>query len=254
MQLIIIGSGTFIPDHRANSSYLLKTDDKNIIFDIGRGAINNLQKVKIDLYKINYIFISHTHADHLSELISLINLILDSPEKNKVYYKMLKIYGPRGIKKSINYLLKAYGLNKHKNLKRIEIKELKDRQKVSIEKTKIQPFYVFHNKHLIASTAYRIKNKNKIFVYSGDSSDCKGLREACKNANVAILESTLPKEICPKEHLSGEDAGRIAKDSNVKHLILTHIAKDYLKNAKKDAGKYFNGKITIARDLLIVGN
>lgn len=251
MKLTIIGSGTFIPDKRANACYLIESENKKLILDMGRGAISNLIKAKIDLYELNHIFISHVHADHLSELISLIALFLDSPNKERLYPSMLKIYGPKGIKESIDKILEAHKIKEHKNLERINTIELEDKQIIKIDNIIIKTIYVTHNIEMKA-TSYRVEENNKIFAYSGDTTDCKEIRITCKDANVALLESTLPKKICPKTHISGEEAGKIASESNVKHLVLTHIAKIYLKQAVNDANKYFNRKITIARDLLSI--
>ncbi|MDP2672995.1 MAG: MBL fold metallo-hydrolase, partial [Nanoarchaeota archaeon] len=97
MKLTILGSGTFIPDKdRFCSSYLLQHENRNILFDFGRGAIQQLMKLNIDLFSINHIFITHPHSDHLSELPSFVSFIMNFSEKNNVNEK-IKIYCPKSV-------------------------------------------------------------------------------------------------------------------------------------------------------------
>ncbi|MFZ5969071.1 MAG: MBL fold metallo-hydrolase [Bacillota bacterium] len=57
-------------------SYLIKADDKKILFDVGFNVKNehpspllrNMEKLKIDIEDINAIFISHLHPDHVGGL------------------------------------------------------------------------------------------------------------------------------------------------------------------------------------------
>ncbi len=124
MKLTILGSGTFVHQlNRNNPSYLLENKEKKILFDFGRGCINQLLKLDKNLHEIDAIFISHMHADHSSELASFFLFILDSPNKSEIK-KEYFIYGPSGIEKDLNNILKAFHLNKKKNVNRIIINEL----------------------------------------------------------------------------------------------------------------------------------
>ncbi|MCK4552773.1 ribonuclease Z [Candidatus Pacearchaeota archaeon] len=245
VKLTILGSGTFVPElKRTCSSYLIENDNEKIVFDFGRGAIRNLLKLKINLYEINQIFISHMHTDHSTELASFIQFILDAPEKKNLK-KEYFIYGPIGIKRDMQNMLKTFHIEKHKNLHRIKVNEIKDNLKIGC--FKIKAFKVKHGK--INSLSYRIEIKNKSLCYSGDSSYCEGLKHACKNVDLAIIESTAPKTWNLKNHLTGKEAGKIALESNVKNLIITHVANAYLSKVKKDVKKNYKGKVIIAKDL-----
>jgi ribonuclease BN (tRNA processing enzyme) len=246
MEIIILGSGTFIPDLKRHcSSYLLKSENNLAAFDFGRGAIDGLLRARINLYNLDNIFISHMHGDHSAELISFILFIKYSHEKNRLK-KVYKIYGPRGIKKKIMLMLKIFEMSK-KNMERFKIIELKHGKSIHLGKLNVKCFDVKHEGH---SLAFRIEEGNKVLCYSGDSSYCKNLIKACKNADIAILDSTLPEKWRVPTHMTGEEAGRLAREAGVKKLVLTHIAKFYFKYAIYDAQKHYRGPIILAKDMM----
>ena len=248
MEVIVIGAGSFVPELKRHcSSYLFKIEKEKLIFDFGRGTLDNLMKAKINLDKINKIFISHLHIDHFAELSSFLFYVLYRPGAKN--YLDINIYGPRGIKKSMKYIFKAYYLDKHKYLNKIKIKELFDKSKVRGKGWEIRSFKVKHSEEMNC-LAYRIKADNKVVCYSGDSGYCKGLKEACKNSDLAIIEATLPEGWKMKEHMTGKEVGKLASESKIKKLVLTHIASFYLKNVKKDVKENYKGKIILAKDLL----
>jgi ribonuclease BN (tRNA processing enzyme) len=247
MKLIILGSGTFVPELKRNSSsYLVEIGKERLIFDFGRGSLTSILKLKISLDKINKIFISHLHVDHLAELSSFLFYFLYRPKAKK--YPDIFIYGPKGIKKTMNLLFKAYHINNHKYLDKIKIKELSDKDFVKGKNWKIKAFKVKHAKKLYC-LAYRLESGKKVFCYSGDTAYCKGIKNACKNTDLALIEASLPEKLKIKEHLTGKKAGKIAKQSRVKKLIITHVAGFYLSDVIKDVKKYYKEKVILAKDL-----
>ncbi len=251
MKITILGSGTFVPElKRTCSSYLLEKDNKKIVFDFGRGTIRNLLKLKINLYDIDKIFISHMHTDHSTELASFIQFIIDAPEKQKLKDEYT-IYGPRGIQKDIQNMFKTFHIEKHKHISRIKIKEIKKALKIG--PLKIKSFEAKHNNYNTPSLSclgYNIFSGKKKLCYSGDGSYCESLKEACKNADLAIVEATGPKEWNLKGHISGEDLGKLAQETKIKKLVVTHIANTYLPRVKKDIRMNYNGKMIMAKDLM----
>ena len=76
------------------------------------------------------------------------------------------------------------------------------------------------------------------------------MKKACEDSDIGVIEATLPKEWGVEAHLTGEEAGRLAMEANIKKLILTHVANTYLSDVKKDVKKYYKGKVIIAKDLM----
>ena len=236
MQLTILGEGTYQPElDKGSSSYLLQINNKNIVFDFGRGCINNLLKAGVQYYDVDTIFISHTHADHFAEIGFFLHINLSEVYFEKYRKKALTIYGPRGIKRAIELLLEVfYGKNvlqsKTEELYfKFEVVELNDADLVQLEECEMQAHSMKHSNE-INCLGYRLKNQTKVFAYSGDTSDCPGLRKICADADVAIIEASWPDSIKTTEHLTGSAVGKIAQECNVKKVVLTHIAPFYSKN------------------------
>lgn len=250
MQLTILGSGSYIPElTRHCSSYLIKINKQILIFDFGRGALDQLMKLGINYYDIDYIFITHTHADHCSELASLLHIALEEQRKWQFRKKDLIIYGPKGLKETVKHILAAFHILGQKPKYKVEIKEITG--EVSSNDWLVKSFEVKHSENCVC-LAYRIESDNKVIAYSGDTGECPALEKAAKNADLAIIEASLPSELEKETHLTGETAGKIAAEANVKKLILTHPVPYYLKNfdPKKDAAKFYKGTIILAEDMM----
>ncbi len=137
---------------------------------------------------------------------------------------------------------------------RICITELKDKEIINLKGLKVQAYEVEHaqGEDRFKALSYRIYYKSNIICYSGDVSKCKGIRDACRNADLAVIEATLPKKANVKSHMNGEDLGLIAKEENVKSLIATHVDKSYLPYVKSEIKKNYKGQASIARDLMSI--
>ncbi|MGB9680795.1 MAG: MBL fold metallo-hydrolase [Minisyncoccia bacterium] len=110
MKLTILGSGTCIlTKKRSAPSLLLEISapggkNKKMLFDCGPGTFMNLVKANVDWNNIDYFFITHFHADHLVDLMQLLQAIfvkmLFLPEEKRE--KPILLFGPPGFKKFIS--------------------------------------------------------------------------------------------------------------------------------------------------------
>ena len=261
MHLTILGSGMYSPDiDRKGSGYLVKIGDENLVFDFGRGVIDGLMRSGVNYYNVDYIFITHTHADHCSNLIDFLHISLVEMPGFEFRKKDLVIYGPKGFKKTYDHLLEAFGLEKHKPKHKIIVKEIEDGDVIHGDNWKVQCFKVVHSCKS-ECLAYRIEADNKVLAYSGDSEDCPGLRKACENADVAVIESSMSNEFKQMiidsgveitGHLTAGETGKIAHECNVKKLVMTHIAAHMVEkyNLEDEAKEFFKGEKLIAKDLM----
>ncbi|MGV8171526.1 MAG: MBL fold metallo-hydrolase [Candidatus Woesearchaeota archaeon] len=244
LELTVIGCGT-IELRRHSSSFLVQYCGKKLLFDMGRGTIDNLQKIRISPYDLDAIFITHFHSDHTIEIIPLISAIIHNPEGVKLK-KRYYIYGPMDTKKRILRFMSVFDMDKKKFDKKFKIIELNQNSEVSISNLKIQAYNTKHHK-TIKSLSYRINSDDKSLVYAGDTSKDDTLIKACINADLIILESTKPNI---KGHMDGREAGEVAAMAHAKKLMITHVSPDYLKDAIKDARQKYNRKIILAKELM----
>lgn len=252
MKLTVLGSGTYQPElNRHSASHLIQIGKQNLVFDFGRGTLDQLMKIGVNYYDIDVIFISHGHPDHFSELASFLHIALAEPGDGKFRKKDINIYGPPGFKKIMKYFYQAFELQNFRPKYKINIKEIKSGETIRGKNWRVTGFNAIHSKTR-KNLAYRLKSGDKIFAYSGDSSDCSGLRQAARNADLALIEASWPIETKPKMHLTAEQTGKIAQESGVKKLVLTHASPTYFKkyNLAKLAKKYFKDPVVLAKDLM----
>jgi len=84
-------------------------------------------------------------------------------------------------------------------------------------------------------------------VYSGDTKPCKNIVKISENADLLIHDGTfLEEDVGSKSHADVKEAAKLAKQSKVKQLILTHISRRYtdIKELEEEAKKIFeNSKV-----------
>lgn len=69
MQFILTGTASGIPvSHRRHASVLLRRAERMVLIDAGEGVSAGLLSQDIDPVLLDAVFISHTHADHVSGL------------------------------------------------------------------------------------------------------------------------------------------------------------------------------------------
>ena len=97
MEAFILGCGGMQPlPYRHLTSVLLRREGDLFLFDSGEGTQVSLKRLNLKWKKISAIFISHTHADHVTGLpgILMLNAQVDRTEP-------LYIYGPPKIKEYV---------------------------------------------------------------------------------------------------------------------------------------------------------
>jgi ribonuclease BN (tRNA processing enzyme) len=106
--------------------------------------------------------------------------------------------------------------------------------------------------HSESSIAFRIESpEDKVIVYSGDTDYCENIVALAKNADLLILECSLPEEMKVEGHLFPSLAGRIARESLCKRLLLTHFYPPCdEQDLAREVAKEFAGEIILAEDLM----
>lgn len=73
-ELTILGSSSAVPTSKRNlTAHVLNVHERFFLIDCGEGTQMQIRKNKIRLGKINHIFISHLHGDHIFGLFGLIS-------------------------------------------------------------------------------------------------------------------------------------------------------------------------------------
>jgi len=103
----ILGSSSALPtSKRFTSAFVLNIHERFFLIDCGEGAQMQLRKYKIKLGRINHIFISHIHGDHVFGLFGLISSFNLLGRKNDLH-----IFGPSDLERIIHGYLKDFYIN-----------------------------------------------------------------------------------------------------------------------------------------------
>ncbi|KYH34623.1 ribonuclease BN [Clostridium tepidiprofundi DSM 19306] len=211
MKVTIIGCCGAYPDaNKATSGYLVETDNTKLLLDCGSGVLSLLQNY-ISIEELDAVILSHYHGDHTADVQSL-QYAVEILSRTGNREKILNIFGinqqPYFNKLSYGEYCKAYQINNN-----------------SIVKVGDLSISFSGNVHSMPCLSMKITYKDKSFVYSGDTEWTDNLIELSRGCEFIICESNLYNNQLGKVpgHLTAGEAGKIAAQSGVKKLILTHL-------------------------------
>lgn len=220
-----------------------------MLFDCGPGTMRGLLEIGTEIFDISFIFFSHLHPDHTGELVSFL-FATKYPEIER-RQKPLTIVAGRGFSEFYSRLKNVYGEWIELNPGLVNIVEMDNKEKdsISFSDFTVKSIPVEHSDE---SIAYRITGSGgKSVVYSGDTDFSDNLVTLAKNADILICESALPDELKVAGHLTPSLAGLIARQANVKKLVLTHFYPECDQvDIEKQCRKTWYGPLVLAEDLM----
>ena len=287
MTVTLLGTGTPWPDlNRQSAAVLVKIGKENLLFDTGRGVVYQAVQANIPLQEINPIFLTHHHADHISDLY---DVILTSWIEGRTW--PLKIFGPPGTLKIVNALIeqvfaKDIGfraweyidfqsrenldlsnppLDGH-DIAKLEIKEITNGVIYQSDNLQVTAELVQHNYNANppqfewVCLGYRINSQEKSVVISGDTVACEGLDRLASGTDLLVqccLCADSDVRTPNREHVikyvlpSASQVGKIAARAGVAKMILTHIDPTAsLDKMVRDVQKEYKGEVILGEDLL----
>ena len=278
---------------RNHTSIFLNYKGENILIDCGEGTQRQIRKAKLNPCRLTRILITHKHGDHVLGIPGLLQtlslseynktLFIYGPEGTKDFMKNLLKAFPF----QLNYKIEikevegkffetdeffiearkmthgvpcnAYTFVKKGKI-RIDKKKLEKAKLPSgplLQKLKQGKDISYEGKKYLAKKlTFNEKGKKVSFVL--DTSFNKRISSFVKDSDLLICDSSFDSELeaqaKEKKHLTSGQAGRIAKESNSKKLVLTHISQRYEKDPKKvlnEAKKIFKNSFLV-KDLDVV--
>ncbi|MBF0624788.1 MAG: ribonuclease Z [Magnetococcales bacterium] len=246
MKLTILGSGTGLPHRSRNApGYFLEgAGGGRLLVDAGSGTLGQMARAGKDWAALDGVCITHTHPDHISDLVALLHafrlpgLVRDQP---------LVLLGPPGFEVFCDrYVIPVSGLPGRFPVTVTRAAECQELAGLTIRTAPTR-----HSERL-ASLAYRFEEQGRSLLVSGDCDDSAPLRELARGVDLAVLEaSTLAAGKVPG-HLSAEDCGRIAHGAGVGRLVLSHFypiaGPDLWRLA--ECGLHYSGDARLAEDFM----
>lgn len=246
--------GTVSPYPKGNKNcpgFLVKNDDKKILLDCGNG-ISRLMNFPKDLKDL-IIIISHLHKDHYSDLGAFADA-LDCYHRLGISNDTIKVFLPEFWSVAFNYNNVIDILASSKYMKLIDYGE---QGYVKVSSTsylhnnlvygnmKLSFLKNLHGTPNIKTYSTKIEVNGMSLVYTADTEYNEQLIEFCKNADLLISEATFLKgQPKTKGHMYAYEAGFLAKEANVKKLMLTHFWPEIPKSEYvNEASIYFENVI-----------
>ncbi|NPB08970.1 MAG: MBL fold metallo-hydrolase [Thermodesulfobacteria bacterium] len=249
MKVTILGSGTGWPRReRGAPGYLVETAQEKILLDFGPGTIVRLLQVEVSISEIDFIFLSHFHPDHVTDLIPF--LFATRYQLGYQRREPFKIFAGEGFHNFHQALKQAFGHWVEPPTGMMKVLELSTQYPSAFLEPplEIRSAPVVHNPE---SLAYRLEHQGKSLVYSGDTDYTPNLVELAEEADLLIIECSAPEGRKVSGHLTPSLAGRIAGEARVKRLVLSHL---YPPCDEADlitpCRRYYDGEIIIAEDFM----
>jgi ribonuclease BN (tRNA processing enzyme) len=278
-RLILLGTGGG-PTPKADVSapaQVIVAGGQLYVVDCGDGVARQLVRAGLSLSRLRHVFITHQHSDHTADYGNLVWLAWASELATRV-----DTWGPPP-------LVRMTALFLEMNAEDIRVR-MEDSGRPPLAPL-IHPHefstagLVMEDEHVrvtaalvehplvVPAFAYRFDAPDRSIVISGDTAPCEALVTLARGADVLVHEALwLPAvdRIAAREtnapglrkhllasHTAAEDCGRIAAAAGVKTLVLSHlvpggdasITEEMWRDA---AGRHFEGRIVVARDLMEV--
>jgi ribonuclease Z len=104
-ELIILGSSSALPtSKRSTAAHLLNMNERFFLIDCGEGTQIQLRRFKLSPARINHIFISHLHGDHVFGLFGLLSSLGLMGRKAAIH-----LYGPSGLEEMVETHRRFFG-------------------------------------------------------------------------------------------------------------------------------------------------
>ncbi len=136
---------------RFPTAHLLNVNERFFLIDCGEGTQIQLRRYKLGFAKINRIFISHIHGDHVFGLFGLLSSFQLFGRKNELH-----IYGPGEIMEVVKFYEKYFGTEQSY---RIKVHPLGYTRKMLIFEDERIEVFSFPLKHRVPTCGFLFREK-----------------------------------------------------------------------------------------------
>jgi len=236
MQLTIVGcSGSHPGPDSACSCYLVEHDGFRLVLDLGNGSLGPLQKY-LDPSTIDVVYLSHLHGDHWLDLVPLAHVRRHQPHAARRVLPVIAPVAERG------RIAGAFGRPASELADVFSFQDPSDGV--------IGPFDVrlLRTSHPVETHAIRLTAQGKTLVYTADTAPFDALADFARGADLLLAEAGSADGASEVgQHLTGTEAGELARDCGAAHLVVTHVAPwDDGAAALRAAATVFSGTTTLA--------
>jgi ribonuclease BN (tRNA processing enzyme) len=293
-RLVTLGTagGPLPTKDRAQSSNLLTVNGTHYVIDAGDNVTRRIVQAGADFRHIGKVFITHAHSDHTMGLATL--LVSEWEFRRREPIDVYGPPGVEAlVNGAIQYLTvnaeirwaggkwtpMADIFHAHDVAPGVVFQD--DNVKViAVENTHFHfpvgspPFGKYK------SYSYRFETPDRVVVFMGDTGPSDKVIELAKGADLLVTECMVVDDVLElskrngswqamppeaqkswmfhmtQEHITPEEAGRMAAEADVKTLVMSHLPptvnpEDNFQRYVDAAKKHFSGRIVVAKDLMV---
>jgi ribonuclease Z len=276
IKVTLLGTATPAPrPTRFGPSTLVEAGGLVLLFDAGRGVPIRMGQIKVPVGKIDVLFLTHYHSDHVVGIpdVWLTGWLGPVFGRRKTPFHVI---GPTGAKNLMDNLQKAYALD-------ISIREIDEKlppsgiavtvdefgkDGVVFEKdgVKVTAFEVDHGDAIKPAYGYRIDYKGRSVLISGDTRYNQNVIKYGMGVDLLIHETAIARpelmsspfaKAIIAHHTSPHDVGRVWAQTKPKLAAYTHMS--FLSNEKvpeptlddlvKQTRETYDGPLEVGEDL-----
>ena len=268
-------------------------NDQRFLFDCGENVQRQLATAKLSPMKIGRIFITHLHGDHFFGLVGLIqssywreradalyiygpkgmkriiDAVLQLVEKGKAFEIIVTEVKEGVILDEEDFTVSAFPVkhNKEGFGYVFQEKERLHADEKKLRKLGLEPGPLYGQLKAGKTVEWKgktLKPKDYVtsepgikFAYTGDTEYCEATIKAADGADLLVHEASFAQDAADRAreatHSTAKDAGLVAREANVKQLVLTHFStrykEDELDKLLQDAKKEFEN-VVLAKDFM----
>ena len=258
---------------RSEPATLIELDGRAWVVDCGNGVASQLVKAGVRLDRLERIFVTHNHSDHIADVGNLIEISWSSGLKTPV-----TVHGPPPIRQIVRDQLAALSYDVAVRIREdgrslldpfVSVNERAAPGLVVRDRGTTVTSALVDHETVAPAFAYRFDAPGRSIVISGDTRYSDALVALAKGADVLIHEAIygpmierMAGENAPaladhlrRSHTLAEQAGLVAARAGVKKLVLSHLVPgEGVSDAMWMAAvrRNFAGPVVVGRDLMEV--
>jgi ribonuclease Z len=275
-RLTLVGTGTPTPDpQRLGPATMVEVGNQTFLFDAGRGLPVRFSQLRKSMAKIDVLFITHFHSDHVSGIPDLWLTSWLPAGGQRV--QPFRVIGPTGAKELMTHLEKAYAADV-----RIRIADQKlapagatvlteefaaDGVVYERDGVQVRAFEVNHGDEIKPAYGYRIDYKGRSVLISGDTRYSENLIRngmgvdllvhAIAGSKPELLQNIIVRRILD-HHTLPPEAAMVFNKTKPKLAAYTHfvlqrtetVAAPTVEEIMAETRKTYSGPLQAGEDLM----
>ncbi|HLF28150.1 MAG TPA: ribonuclease Z [Anaerolineae bacterium] len=215
-RLVLLGTAAAVPDASHENTYIvLEGPSGSIMIDCGGGPIGRLEQAGVPHLSLRSVIITHIHPDHAYGFpLLLMGLWLLGRTAR------LQVHALDNVAARLRAVMDAYEWREWPRFYPVQFEPIEDRVGAPVLDNGDFRITAARNEHMVPTLALRIENKANGYVvaYSSDTAPCAAVVELARGADLLIHEAAG----ATPGHSSAAMAGEVAREADVKKLVLVH--------------------------------